>query len=391
MKGKIVLKAYLRFYILLGMMAWCSLSSAQLHIDSRVVDGKTGRALPFATVYISGNKNTISNEEGEFVIDADSADVLRISYVGYQSLYIPAWKVKSRVALAGDKRTLEEVVVMGTDHIVHQVMKRLWKDYRKHHKYQTNFFYRQVGRTGRRCTTFLESFFSGKPAVQLRDLSLVHGRYVSVVSSATLNPLNFFTFAQVPISDGDFRLYEASQLVPLVSNYKRFYRVDCQSIFDGEKRVYVLSFEPRNENQWAVKGKIYVDGETFQLLKYEGEGVKDCVGTGHTTVAHVLPATYTFVVNYQHDQGFAEVQSVYFDVSYVDGGKHYVTKGMAFNVADRFVKGKDTMRFDDNLFEKIADKGFDNDFWERNEIVKRSPLEEEAKNIIERDNLIGVY
>ena len=134
-----------------------------------------------------------------------------------------------------------------------------------------------------------------------------------------------------------------------------------------------------------------MDGETFQLLKYEGEGVKDCVGTGHTTVAHVLPATYTFVVNYQHDQGFAEVQSVYFDVSYVDGGKHYVTKGMAFNVADRFVKGKDTMRFDDNLFEKIADKGFDNDFWERNEIVKRSPLEEEAKNIIERDNLIGVY
>ena len=61
-----------------------------LHVDARVIDAKTGERLPFASVYISGQNSTISNAEGEFAIDADSTDVLRISYVGYKTVHLRA-------------------------------------------------------------------------------------------------------------------------------------------------------------------------------------------------------------------------------------------------------------------------------------------------------------
>ena len=381
----------LRFWLLLCVMSCCSMMSAQLHINSCVIDSKTGKTLPFATIYINGDKNTISNVEGEFVIDADSTDVLRISYVGYNTLYIPAREVKSKVKLNGEGRTIDEVVVMGTDYVINQVMKRTGKDLRKHKKYKTNFFYRQVSRTGRQCSTFLEAFFMGKSAVQLRDLSLAQGRFVSAVSSLTTNPTNYFTFAEIQVSNDKLERYQANQIVPLVNNYKVYYRTSCQTISDGEKRVYVLSFEPRSEKTWGVKGKLYVDGDTYQLLKYEGEGQKDCVKNGRGDDLRVLPVKYTFVVNYQHDHGFTEVQSVYFEVDFMDENKHYVTNGTMFNVSNRFAVGKGTMKFYDNLYKMVSEKGVDSDFWEKNEIVKLSPLEKEALKIFERDNLMRVY
>ncbi len=37
---------------------------APIHIDARTIDAKTGERLPFASVYISGQKSTISNADG---------------------------------------------------------------------------------------------------------------------------------------------------------------------------------------------------------------------------------------------------------------------------------------------------------------------------------------
>ena len=49
------------------------------------------------------------------------------------------------------------------------------------------------------------------------------------------------------------------------------------------------------------------------------------------------------------------------------------------------------MHFNDNLMDLIGRKGLDRDFWQQNEIVKRTPVEEEAVEIFERDNLFGVF
>ena len=390
--------------ILLLWMLTASVHAQHLHVDARIIDAKTGERLPFASVYISGQNSTISNAEGEFAIDADSTDVLRISYVGYKTVHLRAVDIGQEVLLSSEGEMLGEVVVLGTDYIINKVLERHKKEQKKYGKKKSNFFYRQVSKNNRQCTAFLESFFSAKSAYELTDLQLVTGRYVSVASRRTMNPTNYFTFAQVALYSGPTRLIGATQLVPLCEDYKRFFETDVEVISDGERRIYVVYFIPRDSTWWAVTARLYIDAKTFQVLRYQGFGNNDRVWhrepgreEGTLTERTIEPADYSFVINYQHDNGFAEVQSVHFLVTYEHDGNRYETTGMMFNVADRFVKGKTAMSFSDNLMNEISkgkknnDKHYDHKFWERLEIVKRTPVEDEVVELFERDNLFGVF
>ena len=362
-----------------------------IHVDARIIDAKTGECLPFASVYINGQNSTISNAEGGFVIDADSADVLRISYVGYKTVRLRAVDIRQEVLLSSEGEMLGEVVVLGTDLIIQNILKRQKEEYKKFRKENSNYFYRQVGYTDRQCHSFLESFLTARSACQLSEMSLLTGRYVVVASMRTISPANFFTFAQVPVFSQQKHIPATQQLVPLHHGYNRDYQTEMNVLSDGERRVYIISFIPRDSNAWAIEGRIYVDAETFQLLKYEGRSTKEWVSHMKGNKAVVLPITHSFVVNYQHDNGFTEVSSVHFRTRYTADGHTFETTGMMSNVADRYTQRLGSLRFEDNLMDIIGRQGLDRDFWQQNEIVKRTPVEEEAVEVFERDNLFGVY
>lgn len=375
--------------ILAGLVLHVGVASAQLHVESKVVSKKTGEELPLASVYVDGEKNTISNMEGEFAIDVDSADVLRISYVGYKTVRIPAMNVGRKVALEAEDHSLDEVVVRSSEYYVDKVRSKQRSEFRKWRWERYQFFYRQTTFTDSKCTTFLESFFTGLSSIQVRDLVLLTGRYWTVASSLTTNPLNYYTFAQVPVLDSDFNYGE--QLVPLIDFYKRYYQVDCHRVNGGECDMYVLHFIPRNMEQWSVECDLYVDAETFQLLCYKGVGHKDNVENIVRGRRHVVPVDYSFEVNYMQDNGFTEVQSVHFDVRFEDFGKKYHTSGLMYNVGERFSPARKKLGFDNNLLREISQKGYDPAFWRENEIVKRTPVENEVIELVESDNLFGVY
>ena len=379
----------LKLILLLFIMA-VSANAQRLHIDARIIDAKKGERLPFASVYISGQNSTISNAEGEFVIDADSADVLRISYVGYKTVHLRAVDIGQEVLLSTEGEMLGEVVVLGTDLVIQNTLKRLKEENKQYRKTKSNYFYRQVGYTDRQCHSFLESFFTARSASQVGEMSLVTGRYLSVMSMQTISPSNFFTFAQVPVFSNLKHIPSTEQLVPLHRGYARDYLTEMNVLSDGERRVYVINFVPRDSDAWAIEGRLYVDARTFQLLKYEGRSTKEWVLHKMGNKA-VHPIAYSFVVNYQLDNGFAEVSSVHFRTNYTADGHKFETTGMMFNVADRYFTSRGTLHFNDNLLDLIGRKGLDRDFWQQNEIVKRTPVEEEAVEIFERDNLFGVF
>lgn len=375
--------------ILVGLVLHVGVASAQLHVESRVVSKKTGETLPLASVYVDGEKNTIANMEGDFSIDVDSADVLRISYVGYKTVRIPALKVGRKVVLETEDQSLDEVVVRSSEYYVDKVRSKERSEFRKWRWERYQFFYRQTTFTGNKCTTFLETFFTGLSAIQVRDLILLTGRYWTVASSLTTNPINYYTFAQVPVADSNFEMGE--QLVPLIGFYKRYYQVECHRLSDGERDMYVLHFVPRDMNQWSVECDLYVDAETFQLLRYKGIGHRDNVENIVRGQRHVVPVDYIFEVNYMQDNGFTEVQSVHFDVSFEDFGKKYHTSGLLYNVGERFSPTRNKLGFNNNLLREISQKGYDPTFWRENEIVKRTPVENEVIELVESDNLFGVY
>ncbi|MBR6980784.1 MAG: carboxypeptidase-like regulatory domain-containing protein [Prevotella sp.] len=374
--------------ILAGLVLHVGVASAQLHIESKIV-GKKGEALPLASVYVDADKNTISNMEGEFAIDVDSTDVLRFSYVGYKTVKIPALKVGRKVTLEAEDHTLDEVLVHSSEYYVDKVRGKQRSEFRKWKWERYQFFYRQTTFTDNRCTTFLETFFTGLSSLQVRDLVLLTGRYWTVASSLTANPLNYYTFAQVPVLDNNFMPKE--QLVPLVDFYRKYYQVECHRMSDGERDMYVLHFVPRDMEIWSVECDLYVDAETFELLQYKGIGHKDNVENSVRGQVHVVPVDYSFEVNYMQDNGFTEVQSVHFDVSFQDFGKKYRTSGLLYNVGERFSSAKKKLGFDNNLLREISQKGYDPTFWRENEIVKRTPVENEVIELVESDNLFGVY
>ena len=374
--------------ILAGLVLHVGVASAQLHVESRVV-GKKGEALPLASVYVDADKNTISNMEGEFAIDVDSTDVLRFSYVGYKTVRIPALEVGRKVTLEAEDHTLDEVLVRSSEYYVDKVRSKQRSEFRKWRWERYQFFYRQTTFTDNRCTTFLETFFTGLSSLQVRDLILLTGRYWTVASSLTTNPLNYYTFAQVPVLDNNYN--QGEQLVPLVDFYRKYYQVECRGMSDGERDMYVLHFVPRNMGQWSVECDLYVDAETFQLLQYKGVGHRDNVKNTVRGQVHVVPVDYSFEVNYMQDNGFTEVQSVHFDVSFQDFGKKYRTSGLLYNVGERFAQEKKKLGFDNNLLREISQKGYDPTFWRENEIVKRTLVENEVIELVESDNLFGVY
>lgn len=370
------------------MLHFCA-ASAQMHLESHVQNKKTGEALAFASVYIDGEKSTITNVEGDFMIDADSTDILRISYVGYKTIRIPATQVGSTIFLESDDRTLGEVVVLAASYVADKVRKKQKKEMNKNKFVRSNFLYRQTTVTGYKCTTFLESFFSCHSALELRDLILITGRYCTVASSKTANPTNFFTFAQIPLENEDF-IEGKTQLVPFVWEYQKHYNISMETIADDERTIHILSFVPR-ENVWAIECRLYVDATTYQILKYEGKGINDYVLNNIRGVSHLAPTDYTFEVNYRHDKGFAEIESVHFNVGFTDNGNRYNTSGMMYNVDDRVFKLKKKVKFDDNLMHEVQKRGYQPEFWRDKEIVKRTPMEEEIIEFSEQDNLFGVF
>ncbi len=374
--------------MLLGMMLQNIAASAQLHIVSHVADVRTGEALPFASVYVDSEKNTITNAEGDFVLDADSADAVRVSYVGYRTVSVDAGKIGDVVYLDRDGRMLDEVVVLGTEYVIKKVRSQIKKTLMEYDWKKTNYFYRQMGRCDRQCTSMVEAFFTGHSAVQTKDISLGTGRYVEVASSKTVTPRNFFTYMEVTLYS---KYYTDDLHVPLSPNYKDNYDTDCRRINDGEHPVYVITFTPRDSMAWSAKTKLYVDAESFQPLRYEGVGQNEWVKNTVQGKSSEVPCDYSFVVHYQHDNGFIEVQSVHFDVSFTDEGKKYEATGTMFNTEKRYFKGKGKLHFEDDLKELISKRGLDRQFWQENEVVKRTPMEEEAVELFEGDNAFGVF
>ena len=82
-------------------------------IKGTVVDN-TGFGVIGAAVVVKGTTNgTVTDFDGNFVIDAKVGDVLEISYVGYKTVTIKATAQPMNITMEEDTEQLDEVVVVG--------------------------------------------------------------------------------------------------------------------------------------------------------------------------------------------------------------------------------------------------------------------------------------
>ena len=156
-----------------------------------------------------------------------------------------------------------------------------------------------------------------------------------------------------------------------------------------------------------IEGTLYFDAQTLLLRKMEGKELNLIVKhlkagidsklrklyeyLGAEIYDDVYDTEFNFVVNMTEDRGFLEVQSVAIDEVHELYGETIRTSSVLFNVGDRNIGRSKRLEREDSMQEEIAKRGYDKVFWENNEIVLRTPIEETVMQLFEGHQLFGVF
>jgi len=399
--------------VIIVMLLTCfptTASHAAAHFEATVVDAQTRQPLPFASIYVSRTSSTISNAVGTFSIKCDSADVLRISYVGYKTLTIRASRLPRQVGLQPMENQLNEVVVRPVDlkKLIRKTTTETRRQLRKYSYRQSSFFYRQITFADSTCIELMEAFLQAKSAVYLQDMFLQKGRFAGIQPDSLHRYAfwtNFFTVSELPMLTR-YDIYNNTDAKPLTRNYEDFYDLDYDVIFDDTGRLVVVHFIPKPYvTDPILDVKLYIDEKTYRLRKMEGE--KRYVPVVHKEYEIEMQDTlemikitksqdfqnFNLTVNMTEERGFLEVQSVYIDSQYMKYGKLFNTRSILFNVGDQTGSKEKKLRVYGNgdLHNYILEQGYDQQFWHDNEVIRRTPVEQKVMELFEHQNLFGVF
>ena len=377
--------------IILFLVTLVTIADAQsVVVDARIVDAGTNEVLPNATIFVNHEKSTIANADGEFVIEAEPQEMLTISYVGYKSVKIKAEHVGSVIKLSPYVVELSEVKVLPLKTILEKVVSTLKNEMAIYKKQESNFYYRQTTHNNGECSEYIEAFLNGYSEVALRQPSIITGRYGALKSTDTKTysfVRNYYIVSCIsPYTSQKVRRKRI--ILPLMANSENLYHMDYDILSDKahDKVLYKIVFTPHTDvKKSIVRGVIYVDADTYKILKYEG----DILNGKIIYYKERLASDHSFSVTYTYQRGFMEVQSVISKGSYSYHGVLVNINSTLVNVGRKYYKGKKKLSRDSNLRNKISSVDYDAKFWNDNTIIKRTPMEEEVVKMFEKDNVFS--
>ncbi len=108
------MKNLLLAFILFFSAAFAPVANAQVHTVTGTVTDETG-VLPGVNIVVKGTTNgTITDIEGNYVMQASSSDVLVFSFIGYETTEVQVGdQTRIDVALVPEKTQLDEIVIVG--------------------------------------------------------------------------------------------------------------------------------------------------------------------------------------------------------------------------------------------------------------------------------------
>lgn len=376
---------------------------AQNTYTSHVVDASTGDALPMASVYISASHSTITNQEGDFTIQAKPSDMLRITYVGYNTKNIKASDLGSKVELKPYVRMLQEVTVTPINMVglLKKLVKKLKIEYTQFRFEQSNYFYRQVSSNDTTYNELIEAFFRSQSDISLRNFMLTTGRYGNIESSDTLKP--FYKF---------HNYYVTSSLAPILPDpgvwkdlclplpYKWFksYYDDLYNLSyailqgDDDKKIIVVQFDEKAKgSSHVMTGRLMFDMDKLRLLSFRGKVHNEPVRiryrtSGPTSMFRYCLRDIEIQMTYKHDRGFNEVASIGTRMVVNRGKDDYnsVFWSTLFNIGNYDI-GKGTSTHKVNIYQALSEQGNGEVFHKHYKIVKTTSTEEGIIKKFERD------
>lgn len=370
------------FFILFLLSGILTALAQPITLQCHVEDAATGEALPYVSIYVSKSNSTISNHEGDFTIVAEAKEVVRVSYVGYETLQRMASEMPDTIRMQLQERTLHQLTVMPIESILMAAKDRLNKEYKKKRKQKDQYFCRLTTRMGEQ-EELTEAFLEAKSAINLRELTMLNGRRGKMTRFGMIRP-----------ELSDVNLQHALELSPMMQDayfwrdhirpipinadhdyFRKYYDLRCEVLTDSTgRKAYCIDMQRRkgSKDRNMLVGQLYIDAQTYQLLRFEGE-VTDMwmdVTRNHRTQSQRVDMKLH--INYTLRDGFTEVD----DISCEVGRGELHTQTILHNVSNLKIKFKKHKAVKENMLSAIDAAGFDAMLWDHAGIVRRTPYEE---------------
>ncbi len=395
--------------VILSILLAMARVSAQNTSTARVVDETTDDALPLASVYISASRYTITNQEGDFSIQADPSDMLRISYVGYNTKNVKASDLGSKVELKPYARMLQEVTVTPIDVVglLKKLVKKLKMEYAQFRFEQSNYFYRQVSSNDTTYNELFEAFFRSQSDIALRNFMLTTGRYGNIESDDTLKPFykfhNYYVTSSLAPILPDPGVWK-NLCLPLPYKWIKSYYNDLYNLSyailqgDDGKKIIVVQFDEKAKGfSHVMTGRLMFDMDKLQLLSFRGKVHNELVSiryrtSGSTSMFRYCLRDIEIQMTYKHDRGFDEVASIGTRMV-VDRGKDDYSSvywSTLFNIGNYDI-GKGTSTHKEDIYKALNERGNDEAFRKHYKIVKTTSTEEGIIKKFEREGCFGSF
>ncbi len=387
-------------HLLLFLLLLASpLRAQERAVTARIVDAETGEGLPFAKIYVSPEKGTMTNDEGDFLLSVAPADTLRITFIGYEKQHLAAGKLPPVIRLRRLAYTMTEVTVMGDD-LMERIEKQLHRIYKKNRKRKSRYFMRQTNvlTSG---PQMVEAYIEARPAVNLRNISFLSGRHFKEgkrvakhdfegFDEAEEVEMMQFSNAHLLLSLGPLVMDEKAWAENIITpfnilpwgiprlnrgqkfnerGYEQHYsiRVGVLKEKDG-REILRVELEGTPEEYPQLCGVLHVDAKTLNPLSFDGYIKGHEVNINNTKE---VPAKIEFHIRYDDDKKRPLISQITATIK----APGLECRTLLFRTDRKNISSRKSDKGIRNMLEAIREVGYDPELW-KDPIVKHT-LEEE--------------
>ncbi len=365
-----------------------SVNLAQLKIVGVVKDINTNAGIPYCPVVVKNNQtvNTITNEDGAFMLEVSDSDTLQIKYIGYKSKVISVlnFRKTSILFLLPINQMLTEVVVRADNDYLYKMMDNCRKVLIKSKTTESKvYFFFETFKNGTP-VELLECFYNGKFSNSgIKQLDFKNGRAGLVkvdngyfISTNTSKAVTFSNLVE------QSKYFPAGPFHFNIAKLKKKYTLKLMPARDEDSSVIVLKFEPKNSDNTLFSGEVRFNKKTFVVYQIKLSAINTSIHPFESIHENGTIRNVSFDVtkNFKIVNDTLLPESIYFNytlnyktvksyaIARMDTTYTIDSKGVMFFYDYHNPFFKPYYNYDDNLndYRKIISLNYNKEFWQLN-------------------------
>jgi len=379
----------------------------QFQISGKVIDKSSGAAIAYCNITsLASTTGTASNELGEFIIQVSSLPTtLVFSHIIYGEQTREVFEASDEVVIELDAlvNVLEEVTIVASKSTSYalNLSKSAFRKAEKAAKKEKygKALYRQKTENGKQYAEFSEIIYDIRYTSEgIEDWEILEGRYA--LKENTVHNRNYTLLSRLlkPLQPNTDEL-----IFPLHTEMETFYDVSIIGHINSEdQQIAVVQFKPKENKTIPIfEGEVYINIDTYDILKINGTIARDDLKLVQLKEKNNYWKNYklSYEIGYKVDStssstmDYLKVDQIF---DYFKEGNFLFqarsTSNLTFfehytPLTRKKLGGK--YKKDRSDWQLLNEIGYNERFWEENQIVKRTPIEEEIISAFEKDNAFG--